>query len=108
MNEWSAKLRRIRALTVKESRQITVFNGKPVKGEQPHLVYDFTDDFADFANAFFSAKHRRCYNFALGPRAAGNGPLQVNVSVSPAAAGVADCVFTLAQPLSTMFSNSRS
>lgn len=79
----------------KESRQITVFNGKPVKGEQPHLMYDFTDDFADFANAFFSAKHRPCYNFVLEPRAGDDGPLQVDISVSPAAAGVKDCVFAL-------------
>ncbi len=79
----------------RESRQITVYNGKPVKGEQPHLMYDFTDDFADFANAFFSAKHRRCYNFVLEPRTAGKGPWQVDISVSPAATGVADCVFAL-------------
>jgi hypothetical protein len=79
----------------KESRQITMFNGRPVKGEQPHLIFDFTDDFADFANAFFSAKHRRCYNFMLEPKVTNNGPWQVDVSVSPAAAGVTDCVFAL-------------
>ena len=74
-----------------ESRQITILNGKPVQlGEHVNLPTLLFGGFGRFQDMFFTPLHRPCFNFVLAsptPRA----PIQINITLSPAAATRPGC-----------------
>ena len=77
---------------MEESRQIMVLNGKAVApNEQAHLPFDFVDDFDDFQTEFFSAQHRRCYNFTLAPHSNRSVPLELSITPRSDAAPQLQC-----------------
>ena len=75
-----------------ESRQITILNGKPVPpGEHVNLPSTLFGGFGRFQDMFFTTQHRPCFNFVLAPNPIPGASLQIDITLSSAAAANPGC-----------------
>ena len=77
---------------LKESRQITVLDRKPVdpskKADLPIVLFG---GFGQFQQVFFAAEQRPCFAFSLLPAPGPGGTTEIAVAVAPGSAGQPAC-----------------
>ena len=77
---------------LKESRQITVLDGKPVaEGQQVHLPTTLFGGFGRFQEMFFTPAHRRCYTFTRLSEPGPGGTWQIAIASRPEDAAPPHC-----------------
>jgi hypothetical protein len=77
---------------LEESRQITVFDGKPVKaGRHVELPTMLLGGFGALAEVFFTQDRRHCFDYILIPRDKGDGMLELHITHNPEASSFSNC-----------------
>ena len=94
---------------LEESREITVIDGKPVKpGKHIDLPTNLLGGFGSLSNFFFTSTNRHCFNYSLVPRENPDGVLELQITLSPDAASLANCPMEWARFNAVALVNSES
>lgn len=77
---------------LKESREITISNGKPLEpGKQAKLPFALFGGFGRFQEMFFTPKNIHCFAFNVMPEPGPGGTIQISISVPSELEGQSDC-----------------
>ena len=77
---------------LKETHEMTVYNGKPATADQRKGVTQSKDAFVGLQGMFFSHSARPCYSFALAPQPTQDGLLELHIALSPEYASLPRCM----------------
>jgi hypothetical protein len=77
---------------LKETHEMTVYNGKPATPDQRKGVSQPTDAFVGVQGMFFSHSARPCFSFTLAPQPAKDGLLELHIALSPEYASQPRCM----------------